>query len=1174
MHQLKNIWTRSKDFDELKNLITLKQDIKACGLASLAAPSFLSAIAESIDKPILYVSQSSSLAGIHKLVNQTKRLTEDESKLLVLPSAQVSPLEDSSDSATYYSQFSEVLSSWSQNEKKLTICNFRSLCQTVCSPISFEKYTINLHKGAEVNLSELIKKLVLSGYERVDTVVDVGTFALRGEVFDVYPANNSSGLPLRINFFGDEIETIKPFEPWNQRSISSKEIMQVVIAPVKPFSKLGHSIEQSDKNRLMSLTSEIDEAERFFWIDEIDKIDNFSGINRLIPVIEDEVYSPLEFFPKDGLLIIDEPTAVNSQLKQFHERIDQELEHKCERKLLPISAKSQYENYLRTPLHSIQEIEARNKLEIIFSDNELLTNRGAKVIDLKTALVPQFRSSLGIELKKFIDENLALNHKIIFFVNSDTEINLKRDFEDLFNNANIEFWAPEGLDRGFAIGHQILLTEFELFNKKAVIGQSRKSLVKPEDFIPIDLDSIRIGDYVVHLKQGIGRFIKMRTIELNGQQKEYITLEYANGDLLNVPVEQMNLLSLYKGSSEGQNVKLSKLGGIDWEKAKTNARTSVKKVAEDLMQLYAKRIVERGFNFGPDSLWQTELEDSFPYKETPDQLRATEEIKRDMENDQTMDRLLCGDVGFGKTEVIIRAAFKAIMAGKQVALLAPTTVLAQQHFRSFKERYEKFPVKLELMIGSLATAKKKEIFEKVTAGEIEMVIGTHAILTKSLKFKDLGMIVIDEEQKFGVNHKEKLKALKTNVAVLTVSATPIPRTMHMALSGIREMSLISTPPQGRVPIKTQMAPNEPKLIRSAILRELERGGQVFYLHNRVESIQNKAIELMQLIPEASYRIAHGKMKDKEISEVMEAFMNHEFDVLIATSIIENGIDVPNANTMIIEDAHKFGLAQLYQLRGRVGRSNDPSKPGHALLIHPQIDTLTEQSKLRLETISRYSNLGAGYQIALRDMEIRGIGNLLGAEQHGKMVSIGYELYCDMLNEAIQEIKVNLSESPQESKQKSSITKLEDKPVFDLKLNAFIPIDWITDDTLRLKEYQRLAGVNSRLQLDNLLDEWKDRFGEVPAPAKQLARIVKLRILGTEAGIVGLVRPVGSFIEMNAKITFDVWRQAQNKLAQWIQDKLAVRFPVDQPYAKIMIKTDEISVSEQLDLMEDLFIALS
>jgi len=777
-----------------------------------------------------------------------------------------------------------------------------------------------------------------------------------------------------------------------------------------------------------------------------------------------------------------------------------------------------------------------------------------KTIDLNTNLVPQFRANTD-EIKKYLSENTKQKF-LIFSSSNDLKEELLGEFPDL------QFSDKSFLDRGFSFDDFIIFTDYELLAKKINTQQKRKDYSVPKDFTPISLDSIRPGDCLVHLKHGIGKYLGLKEFEIDQKKKEYIALEYHNNETLNIPVEQMNLLSLYKGS---ETPKISRLGGTDWDRAKTNVRNAVKKVVEGLIELYATRSIKNGFTFEIDTPWQQEMEDAFPYKETPDQAKATTEIKQDMESGQIMDRVLCGDVGFGKTEVMIRAAFKAVMSGKQVAVLAPTTILAQQHYRSFRERLENFPAKLGLLTRS--TVDKIELQNNLLQGELDIVIGTHALLNDKFRYKDLGLLIIDEEQKFGVSHKEKLKKLRADIAVLTVSATPIPRTLHMALSGIREMSLISTPPPGRVPIKTQLHKENPQIIRSAILRELERGGQIFYLHNRVETIEQKAVELMQLVPEASFRIGYGTMPPAQIESVMGDFMNHEFDVLVATSIIENGIDIPNANTMIIEDSNKFGLSQLYQLRGRVGRSNDPSRPGYALLLYKQIDNLTETAQARLETITRYSGLGVGYQIALKDMEIRGVGNLLGADQHGKVVSIGFDLYCEMLNDAIQKLKSGQSID-------EALNSFEEKPIIEFKIPASIPHIWIANETERIREYKRLSEVKSILQLEALMEEWKDRFSEnIPTSVLNLFKISKLRLLAENAGVFGSIKPKAQLIELNTKLNLLEWQDLYTRVQPSLKSRLTVRF-LKEPYAVVILKVTELGIEKQIDSLIEIFQCLS
>lgn len=792
------------------------------------------------------------------------------------------------------------------------------------------------------------------------------------------------------------------------------------------------------------------------------------------------------------------------------------------------------------------------------------------MLEFQTSLVPQFRANIQ-EIIKYIQVNQ--NYQIYFVTDNQTFINELQSYQ--YNNAHI--FKDCTLTRGLQIDNTVILTEFELFNKQPVNhAKKSKSNIQyiQNEFIPISLDNILLGDYLVHVKHGISKFLELKQLEWDGKFREYISLEFANGEILNTPVDQMNLLSVYKGMD---NPKLSKLGSASWEKAKTNARASVKKIAEGLVELYAERQTKTGYAMSPDTPWQNELETNFPYTETPDQLQSIQEIKDDLESSKIMDRLLCGDVGFGKTEVIVRSAFKAIMSGYQVALMAPTTILVHQHYKYFVERLGDLPVKLAVMSRQSSTAEKKHIQDQLSTGDLDLVIGTHVLLNKSLKFHKLGLLIIDEEQKFGVNHKEKLKALKADVKVLTVSATPIPRTLNMALSGIREMSQITTPPAGRVPIKTQLIRQSDDIIRATILRELERGGQVFYLHNRVESIERKALEIMNFVPEATCKIAHGQMAPKESETILNEFINHEFDVLIATSIIENGLDIPNANTMIIEDANRFGLAQLYQLRGRVGRSNDPTKPGHAVLMHNGLDSMSESAVQKLEAITRYTSLGSGYQIALKDMEIRGIGNLLGAEQHGRKAgAIGYELYIDLLKEAIADFKSKLSNSDTDlniaTKPVRSHTILEDKPVLELDLEAYIPDNWIENTTHRLSEYRRLSHIDSVLQLESLMAEWTDRFGKIPEPVNTLITISRVRILADNIGITGKIKANHSqCIELNIFITLDQWQSLYKAVQKSIQGRLSIRFAnnLDSP-STLLFKVSGLQGYQQLNALESIF----
>ncbi len=1074
---------------------------------------------------IIYLSAGSDLTALSTFQHQLERLRGD--KLLCLNSSNANPFADlveSSDSQFQLINFGAALTQAKSYNKPL-LCSLKALLHPIISPQAFIDFSLSLELGTEYDLSVLLRKLLALGYQRVSTVNAVGEFALKGELLDLYAAQ----LPWRITFDSDKLERIRVFEPWNQRSLTHLELDEVYIPPISPYGLSLGTLVDKNRDKLRALAQELEDGQRAFWLSELASPAENAGVSFLPWLIEPENLNNLfHYIPPSALLVMPERNGLIASLAREKALMLEDLSRKLAKKQLPQSQTALLEAFAEKLYQIPPSFASTRSIGLCFAERE-------SALSLGLELLPQFRANAAL-----IEDYLAGERREKYLL-SEAE-------GESFGLTRLS----ASIDRGFALSSACLFTDFELFGRKPVLGARKKGLVAPERFIPIDLDAIAVGDHLVHLKHGIGRFLGLRSIELAGTRREYLSIEYRNGDQLNVPVEQMNNISQFR-SPDNSAPQLSKLGGQDWEKAKTRARKKIEEIAEELIALYAERSLKEGFVFEADSPWQRELEDAFPYNETPDQLRAVAEIKADMEAGKIMDRLLCGDVGFGKTEVVLRVAFKAILSGKQVALLAPTTILAHQHFRSFQDRYRKFPLKVEYLTRAKSTADRKRICEQLKAGELDLIIGTHTLLGKELAFKDLGLLVIDEEQKFGVKHKEKLKQLKSDVSVLTVSATPIPRSMHIALSGIHDMSIIATAPPGRVPVKTQIVENEDKVIRAAILRELERGGQVFHLHNRVESINQRATQLMQLVPEASFRIVHGQMSEGEIDQSMEDFVDRKYDVLLCTSIIENGLDIPNANTLIVEDAQNFGLSQLYQLRGRVGRANDPTKPGYALLLAPSADKLTPQAKARLEAIARYGNLGAGYQISLRDMEIRGVGNLLGTAQHGKVEAIGFELYSDMLRETVERLKLERNIDVQ-AENKKRVTKLEDKPVIDLKLEAHLPSSWFDDESAKLREYRRLAEVKSLLELTGLQDEWVDRFGELNDTVLTLLQAVRVRLQATSAGIRGTIRALKGMVDLRLDLTFAEWKDLRLRLPKWLLDKLAFRSTTELG-SSLLLKVD-------------------
>ncbi|MBI4532908.1 MAG: transcription-repair coupling factor, partial [Candidatus Melainabacteria bacterium] len=724
-----------------------------------------------------------------------------------------------------------------------------------------------------------------------------------------------------------------------------------------------------------------------------------------------------------------------------------------------------------------------------------------------------------------------------------------------------EVWVSR---QGFAAGFKlddvrlVSVTDSELFGMKRRPTNYRRPVAeKPYDRFTSVAD-LKVNDYVVHVKHGIGQFTGIQRITVDGQQREYLSVQYAGDDRLYVPVDQINLLSRYRGSGDAPP-RLSRLGGAEWESTKRRVKRSVKQIAEDLVNLYAIRAKQEGFASLSDTPWQLEMEEGFPFDETPDQWQAIVDTKQDMELAKPMDRLILGDVGFGKTEVALRAIFKAIMSGKQAAVLVPTTILAQQHFNTLAERFAAYPIRVGLLSRFRTTKEQKDVLDRLALGECDVVVGTHRLLQKDIAFKDLGLVVIDEEHRFGVGHKEKLKQLRVMVDVLTMSATPIPRTLHMALSGARDMSLINTPPVNRAPIKTYVGEYKPALVRTAILHELERSGQVYFVHNRVESIENIAFEVKQLVPEARIVIAHGQMQERDLENVMLDFLTHQFDVLICTTIIESGLDIPNVNTIVIDDADKLGLAQLYQLRGRVGRSDVQA---YAYCLYRPNKVLNETAQTRLKAIREFTSLGSGYQIALRDMEIRGVGNILGAEQHGHMVSVGFDLYCKLLEESVAELKGQ------------SVAKEPDTQI-DLNVTAYIPELYIEDPEQRIIEYKRLADVKLDRQLAMLADEWRDRFGPIPRETEQLISVVRLRLLASSAD-VSAIKPDATGMRLSVGFRLQQWLPVQARLSKHLASRTTYKPGAPGSYGPtphIVVRCLDMSPSEQLGLLEQLIGAM-
>ncbi|WP_293726826.1 transcription-repair coupling factor [uncultured Phascolarctobacterium sp.] len=882
--------------------------------------------------------------------------------------------------------------------------------------------------GQQLEQQEMLTRLVELGYERTEQVDAIGQFCLRGDILDVFPINSQH--PARIEWFDDTIDAMRSFELENQRSIESLSAVKIV-----PL--------------------------------QTDESDDFSA-------------SVLDYVTASTRLVIDEPTRLFELLQKLHVEngnyadelwAPAELERFCAQSKAWVVAAlghSHFKNFtdVTVPVRSVAPYN-RN-LELLTGDLQGWLADGQ---------IPVVMMSSDIKARGLADSLQSRNLNAAFIKD-----------EELLRPGRISVISGE-LTAGFRFWNEswLLLTENDIFGMQ----KKRRLHTKNSGAQLQYFSEIKAGDYVVHAVHGIGRYIGVENVLVDGVHRDYLLLAYAGDDKLYVPVEQVGMLHKYVGN-EGQAPRLSKMGGADWKRVQNRAKAAITELAEELLRLYAQRKIVPGHAFGVDTEWQRDFEERFPYEETPDQLRAIADIKADMEKPEPMDRLLCGDVGYGKTEVAIRAAFKAVMDGKQAAVMVPTTVLAQQHFMTFKERMQPFGVKVEMVSRFCSPKEQKRILNDLENGQVDVLIGTHRLLQSDVLFPDLGLLVIDEEQRFGVAQKEKIKRWKTGVDVLTLSATPIPRTLHLALVNGRDMSVIESPPEERLPVETYVAEYNPGMIKEALERELRRGGRVYYVHNRVVGLENIAADLRALVPGISIRIAHGQMPEDMLEDAMIAFYEGSCDVLLSTSIIENGLDVPLANTIIIDGAENFGLSQLYQMRGRVGRS---SRLAYAYFVYKRNRALSEIAEKRLQAIRDFTELGAGFKIAMRDLEIRGAGNLLGAQQHGHIAGVGFAAYCDMLERTIRKLKDGVEDGVPEP-----------DPVLEISVDGYIPDDYIADPRYKLELYRRFAELDYAERGD-LLDEIIDRFGEPPEEVEVLWRVACLRALCRRLRIRGIsVKP--------------------------------------------------------------------
>ncbi len=988
------------------------------------------------------------------------------------------------------------------NKTNITVITTIDGCVDMLMPLQRYRDNIIHFKNSDIiDTEKLISKLVGIGYTRVPMIDGQGQFAVRGGIIDIFSYTDET--PVRIELWDDEIDSIRFFDVESQRSVEKIQTYDVFPATEwilsedeidAGFEKVKDEVEKqlvtlgNDKKKKTQQEMDACNRLRHAYAD----FERTRDYSKFILSFTDEIEGFTDYFPKDEtVFVLDEPDRIMERMELISYEYEESMKNRLEGGYVVAS-----QTKLMRQIAEVYKNMQSSRLMLLSSlDYKPKMLKPADYLRIDARSISSYNNSFEY-LADDINKYKRTGYRVVLVCNSRTRAaRIVADLEELGTQSYFsEDYDKEimpgtvmvtygNIHRGFEyplIGF-VIITENDIFTSRT----RKKQKKKYEGRSIAGFNELNVGDYVVHEMHGLGVYKGIEKITVEGVEKDYIKIEYAGNSNLYVLATQLDRLQKYAASDTEKKPKLNKLGSVEWNKTKAKVHGAVEEIAKDLVELYSIRQNQKGYAFGPDTVWQKEFEEMFPYEETDDQLNAIADTKADMESTRIMDRLICGDVGYGKTEVAIRAAFKAVQEGKQVAYLVPTTILAQQHFNTFEQRMKNFPLKVAQLSSFRTNKEIKETLADLKKGFVDVVIGTHRLLSKDVEFKDLGLLIIDEEQRFGVAHKEKIKKLKNNIDVLTLSATPIPRTLHMSLVGIRDMSVLEEPPVDRVPIQTFVTEHNDEMIREAINRELARGGQVYYVYNRVRSIDEAAAHIQELVPQANVAFAHGQMEKRELEKIMVDFINGDIDVLISTTIIETGMDISNVNTMIIEDADKFGLSQLYQLRGRVGRSN---RTAYAFLLYRRDRMLTEVAEKRLSAIREFSDFGSGFKIAMKDLEIRGAGNVLGKSQHGHMAAVGYDLYCKMLNEAVNDLKGIKNEYSFETN-------------VDLSVDAYIPSTYIKSEYQKLDIYKRIAAIESEEELSDMKDELVDRYGSLSTPAVNLLNIALIKSMAHKIGIM-------------------------------------------------------------------------
>lgn len=1056
------------------------------GLSGSSRATLIAAVGEQTKRPIIILTYN--LLQAQKLYDDLSSFIPEQDMYLY-PANDLIAADFSVASPELKAQRIDALNQLVRGKARILLVPIAGLRRLLPPKSIWEKYQIQFKVGEDVDLSQLLPMLIEMGYNRVDMVESPGDFSLRGGILDLYSLTEED--PIRIELFDTEVDSIRTFSIEDQRS--KVKLDSVIVGPAQEgllddthLDQIAIGLEEGRAKSLQKLKDDRVKRKLVEFIQiEQERIrqrrDEYTY--RYLSLAYEHPASLLDYTPSNSVIFIDEYNRI-IETNQSLEK--QEMEWYMSllsegQTIHDISFSHQLEPCLKAKSYPILFLSLFLKHVPNFSPQNIVSfsckpmqHFHGQINVLKQEILRWQKGGYTVIFTGADKERVKKLERVLTDYEIDS-ITLQETTTLIKGKTQVAF-AP--LQSGFELPlyKLALITEEELFQKKARKTVRKQKLSNAERIK--NYSELKIGDYVVHVNHGIGKYLGIETLEINGIHKDYLHIRYQGDDKLYVPIEQINLIQKYIGS-EAKEPKIYKLGGSDWKRVKKKVESSVKDIADDLIKLYAEREASKGYAFSPDSDIQREFEATFAFQETEDQLRSVHEIKRDMEKERPMDRLLCGDVGYGKTEVAIRAAFKAVMDGKQVAFLVPTTILAQQHYETMRERFLDFPIKVGLMSRFRTKKQQLETIKGLKTGTIDVVVGTHRILSKDIQYRDLGLLIIDEEQRFGVTHKEKIKQLKANIDVLTLTATPIPRTLHMSMLGVRDLSVIETPPENRFPIQTYVMEYNGSLVREAIERELARDGQVYFLYNRVEDIERKTEEISMLVPEARVVYAHGQMTESELESTILSFIEGEADVLVSTTIIETGVDIPNVNTLIVHDADKMGLSQLYQLRGRVGRTN---RVAYAYFTYRRDKVLTEVAEKRLHAIKEFTELGSGFKIAMRDLSIRGAGNILGAQQHGFIDSVGFDLYSEMLKEAIEERRG--TQKPE--KQKIAVE-------IDLEIDAYIPDRYITDGQQKIEMYKRFRSLESFEEIDELKEEMIDRFGEYPVEVERLFTIAEIKV---------------------------------------------------------------------------------